>query len=350
MKTELTTEGGVQRLGEREVHGEFAVGTYFAPTPSRPAGPAAALRGQLSGHPLRQPDGERLHGQERSAEEVVRPAVRRGRPSRPPTLARWPRPSGSARAAGRRGAGQALVPARRLDRGGAARLLRRALRHRRGRLALLPPARSRGDRDAGRSGHRDDFVFHVKAHAAMTRAQRGRARGGVRASSATRSSRSSCRGSCAASCCSTTRAFEEVGRGAGGARRVRALLDPLVPLVEFRHRSWLEPDERADTLAFLEQHGCAYVSVDAPRTRASNVVPRVAAATHRVAYVRFHGRNWKTWNIRGARDVRRALRLDVLGGGARASGSSRSAASPARPTRSTRSSTTTATTSRRGAP
>ena len=29
----------------------------------------------------------------------------------------------------------------------------------------------------------------------------------------------------------------------------RDLLDPLVPLVEFRHRSWMEPDEQADTLA-----------------------------------------------------------------------------------------------------
>jgi uncharacterized protein YecE (DUF72 family) len=82
---------------------------------------------------------------------------------------------------------------------------------------------------------------------------------------------------------------------------VRALLDPLVPLIEFRHRSWMEEDERADTLSFLERHGLAYVSVDSPRTRASNVMPRIAAATHPVAYVRFHGRNWKTWNIRGAR-------------------------------------------------
>jgi uncharacterized protein YecE (DUF72 family) len=74
-----------------------------------------------------------------------------------------------------------------------------------------------------------------------------------------------------------------------------------VPLVEFRHRSWLEEDERTGTLDFLERNGLAYVSVDAPRTRASNVVPPIAAATHAVAYVRFHGRNWKTWNIRGAR-------------------------------------------------
>jgi len=27
-------------------------------------------------------------------------------------------------------------------------------------------------------------------------------------------------------------------------------------------------------------------------------MPRIAAATHEVAYVRFHGRNWKTWNAK----------------------------------------------------
>ena len=81
--------------------------------------------------------------------------------------------------------------------------------------------------------------------------------------------------------------------------RARGRLEPLVPFVEFRHRSWMERDERADTLAFLERHGLSYVSVDAPRTRAANVMPRVAAATHAVVLVRFHGRNWKTWNIRG---------------------------------------------------
>lgn len=87
--------------------------------------------------------------------------------------------------------------------------------------------------------------------------------------------------------------------------RVRERLAPLVPLVEFRHRSWIEENEAADTLAFLERHGLAYVSVDAPRTRASNVVPPVAAATHAVAYARFHGRNAKTWNIRSERSTDR---------------------------------------------
>jgi uncharacterized protein YecE (DUF72 family) len=81
---------------------------------------------------------------------------------------------------------------------------------------------------------------------------------------------------------------------------VAPLLGPLVPLVEFRHRSWMEDDEQEETLSFLERNGLAYVSVDSPATRATNVLPRVAAATYRVAYVRFHGRNWRTWNIRGA--------------------------------------------------
>jgi uncharacterized protein YecE (DUF72 family) len=74
----------------------------------------------------------------------------------------------------------------------------------------------------------------------------------------------------------------------------------------------MEEAERADTLAFLEANGLAYVSLDSPRTRASNVSPRVAAATHRVAYVRFHGRNAATWNIRGAESA--AERFDWLYG------------------------------------
>ena len=83
------------------------------------------------------------------------------------------------------------------------------------------------------------------------------------------------------------------------------LLDPLVPLVEFRHRSWVDEDERADTFSFLERHGLSYVSVDSPRGNASNIMPRIAAATHPVAYVRFHGRNWRTWNLKGKTSAER---------------------------------------------
>ena len=71
-------------------------------------------------------------------------------------------------------------------------------------------------------------------------------------------------------------------------------------LVEFRHRSWLEEDNRAETLSFLERIGAAYVTVDAPKSdTAKNLVPTVAAVTSGTAYVRFHGRNMGTWNKRG---------------------------------------------------
>jgi uncharacterized protein YecE (DUF72 family) len=86
---------------------------------------------------------------------------------------------------------------------------------------------------------------------------------------------------------------------------VRALLDPLVPLVEFRHRSWLTAEARDDTLSVLERKRLAVVSVDTPPTRASNVLPTFAAVTHPVAYVRFHGRNVKTWNIKAEKSWQR---------------------------------------------
>jgi uncharacterized protein YecE (DUF72 family) len=71
------------------------------------------------------------------------------------------------------------------------------------------------------------------------------------------------------------------------------------PLVEFRHRSWLDDENRDATLALLEELGAANVVVDAPKTEAKNLVPTVVAATSPLAYVRFHGRNAATWNVRG---------------------------------------------------
>jgi uncharacterized protein YecE (DUF72 family) len=70
-------------------------------------------------------------------------------------------------------------------------------------------------------------------------------------------------------------------------------------LVEFRHRSWLDDENRASTLGLLEQLGATHVIVDAPKTEAKNLVPTVVAVTSPFAYVRMHGRNAKTWNVRG---------------------------------------------------
>ena len=150
----------------------------------------------------------------------------------------------------------------------------------------------------------DGFVFHVKASAAMTWHE------GPPTDEAFRAFRGSLEplelsGKLRGVLLQYHPRFTKSREALAELARAPARLAPLVPLVEFRHRSWLEEDERADTFAFLERNGLAYVSVDAPRTRASNVLPPVAAATHAVAYVRFHGRNAKTWNIRSEKSWQR---------------------------------------------
>jgi uncharacterized protein YecE (DUF72 family) len=79
----------------------------------------------------------------------------------------------------------------------------------------------------------------------------------------------------------------------------RDQLDGYDVQVEFRHRSWFDEDNRAHTLSFLEEHGLGNVIVDAPRSEAKNLIPTVVALTSPTAYLRFHGRNAKTWNVRG---------------------------------------------------
>src|SRR5215212_7733030 len=69
--------------------------------------------------------------------------------------------------------------------------------------------------------------------------------------------------------------------------------------VEFRHTSWYEEDVRSDVLAFLEEHGMSLVVVDAPKVEAKNVPPTLLALTSPTLYLRFHGRNAETWNVRG---------------------------------------------------
>ncbi len=79
----------------------------------------------------------------------------------------------------------------------------------------------------------------------------------------------------------------------------RAQLGADAMLVEFRHRSWYDEDHCGETLSFLERIRAGHVVVDAPKTDAGNVPPTVVATTTPIAYVRFHGRNADTWNVRG---------------------------------------------------
>lgn len=68
--------------------------------------------------------------------------------------------------------------------------------------------------------------------------------------------------------------------------------------VEFRNGRWLDEENMADTLDFLERHSLTYVCVDEPQGFKSSVPP-VVAVTAPVASVRFHGRNAENWEKKG---------------------------------------------------
>jgi uncharacterized protein YecE (DUF72 family) len=73
-----------------------------------------------------------------------------------------------------------------------------------------------------------------------------------------------------------------------------ARLDATAPVaVELRNRFWLTDSRREDTLRWFEEHGAAYVCVDAPEgSNAPTLMPNLDVATRPdVAYLRAHGRN-----------------------------------------------------------
>ena len=70
-------------------------------------------------------------------------------------------------------------------------------------------------------------------------------------------------------------------------------------LFEPRHQSWYAEEVRDELLRFLEERRMTWVVVDAPRTGGKNVPETLVATTTPTAYVRFHGRNASTWNVRG---------------------------------------------------
>jgi uncharacterized protein YecE (DUF72 family) len=67
--------------------------------------------------------------------------------------------------------------------------------------------------------------------------------------------------------------------------------------VEFRNKSWMEPDRQQQTLDFLRGYGLTYVCVDMPQGHTSSIPP-VLAATADLAVMRFHGRNDDGWTSR----------------------------------------------------
>lgn len=70
--------------------------------------------------------------------------------------------------------------------------------------------------------------------------------------------------------------------------------------VEFRHRSWLEPAVAEETFTFLHDHQFIYTVVDEPQIGSGSVPPLVRVTNPALAIVRFHGRNARTWYLKGS--------------------------------------------------
>ena len=89
--------------------------------------------------------------------------------------------------------------------------------------------------------------------------------------------------------------------------RVIAALSDLPLVVEVRHRSW----EEEAALEHLRRSGAALCNVDQPPVDGSMLAPAARVTTPRLAYVRLHGRNVRSWF---ARDAGRDARYDYLYG------------------------------------
>lgn len=74
----------------------------------------------------------------------------------------------------------------------------------------------------------------------------------------------------------------------------KARTEPLRITVEFRNKTWMSEENRAETLDFLTSYGLPYVCVDMPQGFTSSVPP-VLAATSDLAVMRFHGHNDAEW-------------------------------------------------------
>jgi len=75
-------------------------------------------------------------------------------------------------------------------------------------------------------------------------------------------------------------------------------------VVEFRTPAWLNDEHRADTFAFLREHGLGFVCVDEPPGLKTSLPP-LAEVTAPTAVVRFRGRRADAWERRGASTLER---------------------------------------------
>jgi uncharacterized protein YecE (DUF72 family) len=69
--------------------------------------------------------------------------------------------------------------------------------------------------------------------------------------------------------------------------------------IEFRHKSWMEPRNQDETLAWLEDNDLPYVAVDMPQGLDSSIPPVGATTAKDLALVRFHSRDTAQFTKKG---------------------------------------------------
>ena len=91
-------------------------------------------------------------------------------------------------------------------------------------------------------------------------------------------------------------AFRRTPQNTDHLRRIKDHLGDRPIFVEFRHDSWA----RDETFDELRKHGIGFCAVDEPRLR--GLFPPIVRQTNGIGYVRFHGRNEKSWWARDGSD------------------------------------------------
>jgi uncharacterized protein YecE (DUF72 family) len=69
--------------------------------------------------------------------------------------------------------------------------------------------------------------------------------------------------------------------------------------IEFRHKSWMEPRNQDETLAWLEDNDLPFVAVDMPQGLDSSIPPVAPTTAKDLALVRFHSRDTAQFTKKG---------------------------------------------------
>ncbi len=86
----------------------------------------------------------------------------------------------------------------------------------------------------------------------------------------------------------------------GHAREIESCRERLGDVrgaVEFRHATWGQPERFARVTRLLADLGLSYVMVDEPQGTPHSMPPNVAVTTPGLAVIRFHGRRTETWDV-----------------------------------------------------